>query len=75
VLRALAVPVRALLAWAHRLGWEALVVAELQLPELAVVSQVPGAVARWAAVVQLPSSPSSSLGVVTRSTSGATGPL
>ena len=75
VLRALAVPVRALLAWAHRPGWEALVVAELQLPELAVVPQVPRAVAHSAAVVELPSSPSSSLAVVTRSASVATGPL
>jgi len=75
VLRALAVPVRALLAWAHRPGWEALVVAQLQLPQLAVVPPVPGAVARSAAVVALPSSPSSSLAVVTRSASGATGPL
>ena len=75
VLRALAVPVRALLAWAHRPGWEALVVTELQLPELAVVRQVPRAVARSAAAVELPSNPSSSLAVVTRSASGATGPL
>ena len=73
--RALAVPVRALLALAHRPGWEALVVAELQLPELAVVPQVPRAEARSAAVVELPSSPLSSLAVVTRSASGATGPL
>ena len=56
-------------------GWEARVVAELQLPELAVVPQVPRAVARSAAVVELPSNPSSSLAVVTRSASGATGPL
>ena len=75
VLRAPAVPVRALLALAHRPGWEALVVAELQLPELAVVPQVPRAEARSAAVVELPSRPSSSLAVVTRSASGATGPL
>jgi len=74
-LRAPAVPVRALLAWAHHPGWEARVVAELQLPELAVVPQVPRAVARPAAVVELPSSRSSSLAVVTRSASGATGPL
>ena len=73
--RALAVPVRALLASAHRPGWEALVVAELLLPELAVVPQLPGAVARSAAVEELPSRPSSSLAVVTRSASGATGPL
>lgn len=73
--RALAVPVRALQASAHRPGWEALVVAELQLPELAVVPQVPGAAARSAAVVELPSRPLSSLAVVARSASGATGPL
>ena len=75
MLRALAAPVRALLALAHRPGWEALVGAELQLPELAVVPQVPRAVARSVAVLELPSSPSSSLAVVTRSASGATGPL
>ena len=73
--RALAAPVRALLALAHRPGWEALVVAELLLPELAVVPPLPGAVARSAAVVELPSRPSFSLAVVTRSASGATGPL
>ena len=73
--RALAVPVRALLALAHRPDWEALVVAEKLLPELAVVPQQPGAVARSAAVVELPSRPSSSLAVVMRSASGATGPL
>ena len=73
--RALAVPVRALLASAHRPDWEALAVAELQLPELELVPQVPDAVVRSAAVVELPSSPLSSLAVVTRSASGATGPL
>ena len=75
VLRALAAPVRALLALAHRPASEALVVAELLLPELAVVPQVPRAVARSAAVVELPSRPSPSLAVVTRFASGATGPL
>ena len=50
------------------------VVAEPQLPELAVVPQVPRAEARSAAVVELPSSPLSSLAVVTRSASGATKP-
>ena len=73
--RALAVPVLARLALEHHPGSEAQVVAELLLPELAVVPQVPRAVARSAAVVELPSSPSSSLAVVTRSASGATGPL
>ena len=86
VLRALAVPVPALLAWAHRPGWEARVVPErqvpqlalvpeLQVPQLVLVPEVPDAEVRSAAVVELPSSPSSSLAVVTRSASGATGPL
>ena len=44
--RALAVPVRALLALEHRPGSEALVVAELLLPELAVLPQVPRRVRR-----------------------------
>ena len=72
--RVAAVPVRALLVWAHHPGSEALLGAELLLPELAVLPQLPGAVARSAAVVELPSSPSSSAVLMRRSASGATEP-
>jgi hypothetical protein len=72
--RALAVPALELLALAHRPGSEALVVAELLLPELAVLSQLPGAAARSAAVVELLSRPSSSAATARTSASRATGP-
>ena len=67
--RALAVPVLARLALEHHPGSEAQVVAELLLPELAVVPQV----AR-SAVVELPSRPSSSAATARTSASRATGP-